>query len=89
MGFEELQVSPRQRSFQVTDIGVPIGLHRFHRADELFEGVQSPTPLHQRQDMFLILRGLEDEVFERPPVELIQVEVAIQAGAAVVGDGLR
>jgi hypothetical protein len=30
-----------------------------------------------------MLRGLEDEVGEGPPVEVIQVEVAVQAGAAV------
>src|ERR1035441_4542052 len=32
---EELQVAPRQRSFQATDVGVPFGLHRVHRVNEL------------------------------------------------------
>src|ERR1035441_6928593 len=32
---EELQVAPRQRTFQVTDVGVPFGLHRVHRVNEL------------------------------------------------------
>src|ERR1035441_7961077 len=83
---EELQVPPRQRGFQVTDVGMPFGLDRFHGADELFEGVQSPVPLHQRQSLFPMLWGLKDEVCEGPPVEVIQVEVTVQAGAAVVGD---
>src|ERR1035441_7848309 len=32
---EELQLAPRQRSFQATDVGVPFGLHRVHRVNEL------------------------------------------------------
>ena len=54
-GFEELQVPPRQRSFQATDVGMPFGLDRFHGADELFEGVQSPALLNQRQGMVPML----------------------------------
>ena len=79
--FEELQVTPRQRGFQAMDVSVPFGLQRFHRANELFEGVQSPAPLHQFQGAFPMRRSLKAEVGERPPVEVIEVEVAIQAGA--------
>ena len=83
LGFEELQVAPRQRGFQAADVGVPFGLHRVHGTNELFEGVQSPAPLHQRQGVFPMLRGLEDEICERPPVEIMQVEMAVQGGATV------
>ena len=82
-GLEELQVSSRQRGYQTTDIGVPFSLHCIHRADELLEGVQSPAPLHQFQGAFPMLRGLEDEIGQRPPVEVIEVEMAVQAGATV------
>ena len=54
-GFEELQVPPRKRGFQATDAGVLFGLDRFHGADELFEGVQSPALLNQRQGMVPML----------------------------------
>jgi hypothetical protein len=30
-----------------------------------------------------MLRGLEDEICERPPVEIMQVEMAVQGGATV------
>src|SRR5664279_3194447 len=83
---EELQVAPRQCSLQATDIGVPFCLHRFHRANDLLESVQPPTPLHQRQGAFPMLRRLEHEKRYRPPVEVIQVELATHGRAAVVGN---
>ena len=83
LGFEEIQVLTRQRGFQAADVGVPFCLHRVHGTNELFEGVQSPAPLHQRQGVVPVLRGLKDEVSERPPMEVIQVEVAVQTGDAV------
>ena len=65
---------------------MPFSLHRVHRANDLLEGVQSPAPLHQRQGPFPVLRGLEHEICECPPMKIVQVEVAIHARAPVAGN---
>ena len=65
---------------------MPFCLHGLDRTNDLFESVQSPAPLHQCQGVFAMRCGFEDEVCERPPVQVIQVEVAVHGWAAVAGD---
>src|ERR1022692_1805901 len=81
LGLEELQVTPRQCGFQATDIGVPFDLHGVHRADELFEGVQSPAPLHEGQGAFPMGGGRKRKRGGAPQKGGKRVEGAYQAGA--------
>src|SRR5690349_14149776 len=65
---------------------VPFHLRLFDRPDLLLERFHSATRLQESGRMFAISRCFKDEMGERPPMQIIEVYVPVQAGTSTAGD---
>lgn len=66
--FEEPDIALGKRCLEAADVGVPFALHFVHGANDLLERIQPSASLHQRQGALAILRTLEDEMCQGPPM---------------------
>ena len=77
-----------QPGFQAADMLVPFGLNRLNRPDDLLKGLQSTAALEQCLSLIAMFGMFENKMGQRPPMEIIQVEVLIHAGTTSIRDDL-
>lgn len=75
MGSGRLQFTSNQRRLEVANIAVPFRLHLIHRTYDLFKSLHPASPLRQFQCVLTITRAFKDKVSERPPMEIIKIEL--------------
>lgn len=65
---------------------MPFGLDLFNWTNEFFKCLKTAAALQQFGGICAMSLALEDEMREGPPVEIVEIEVAVHAGAAAIGD---
>ena len=65
---------------------MPLRLDCFDRTDQALKGFKPPALLHQLERSIPMLGRFKNEVGQRPPMQIVQVEVTVKAGAALVGN---
>src|SRR3954470_22648662 len=85
-GFQKSAINPSQRLFQMQHVRMPFGLNLVHRTDHIFESLQTASFLKQLRSPGPVSVIFKDKVRERPPVQVIKIEMAAHAWAAAIFD---
>src|SRR5437899_332770 len=67
-------------------MSVPFGLHLIERTDLFFKSLCSAASFHQRGRVIAIFRRFENKMCQGPPVQIIEVEMAVHAWSAGARD---
>ncbi len=77
LAFSELQILSRENGLQMAYVVVPFHLNLFHWAERLFKSVKAPAAMQQFKSVLATAWTFEEEMRQGPPVQRIQVEMAV------------